>query len=89
MEANVDLQLGPIEESYSLLAKHSIPVDKEETDKADTLRYEWEKLCKQMLEVQNQLVDVQPEFRNNLLENITTFNENCSTFYDDYDKVSG
>ncbi|KAH9591062.1 Dynein heavy chain 5, axonemal [Schistosoma haematobium] len=87
MEANVDLQLGPIEESYSLLAKHSIPVDKEETDKADTLRYEWEKLCKQMLEVQNQLVDVQPEFRNNLLENITTFNENCSTFYDDYDKV--
>ncbi|VDO55384.1 unnamed protein product [Schistosoma margrebowiei] len=88
MEANVDLQLGPIEESYSLLAKHSIPVDKEETDKADTLRYEWDKLCKQMLEVQNQLVDVQPEFRNNLLENITTFNENCSTFYDDYDKVS-
>ncbi|CAH8651359.1 unnamed protein product [Schistosoma margrebowiei] len=87
MEANVDLQLGPIEESYSLLAKHSIPVDKEETDKADTLRYEWDKLCKQMLEVQNQLVDVQPEFRNNLLENITTFNENCSTFYDDYDKV--
>ncbi|CAH8577937.1 unnamed protein product [Schistosoma turkestanicum] len=87
MEVNVDLQLGPIEESYAFLAKHSVPVDKEETDKADTLRYQWEKLCKQVLDVQNQLIEVQPEFRNNLLENITTFNENCLKFYNDYDEA--
>ncbi|CAH8622829.1 unnamed protein product [Heterobilharzia americana] len=87
MEVDVGLQLGPIEESYTLLTKHSIPVDKEETEKADTLRYEWEKLCKQMLVVQNELVEVQPHFRNDLLENIGAFHENCSTFYNDYDTV--
>ncbi|CAH8867793.1 unnamed protein product [Trichobilharzia szidati] len=87
MEVNVDLQLGPIEESYALLSKYSIPVDKEETEKADTLRYEWEKLCKQMLLVQNELIEVQPQFRSNLLENIGEFHESCLTFYDDYDKV--
>ncbi|KAK4476180.1 hypothetical protein MN116_001394, partial [Schistosoma mekongi] len=87
MEVSVDLQLGPIEESYALLTKYSIPVDKEETEKADTLRYEWKKLCKQMVEVQNELVDVQPQFRNDLLESIIIFNEDCSKFYDDYNEV--
>ncbi|TNN04974.1 Dynein heavy chain, axonemal [Schistosoma japonicum] len=87
MEVSVDLQLGPIEESYALLTKYSIPVDKGETEKADTLRYEWEKLCKQMVEVQNELVDIQSQFRNDLLESIITFNEDCSIFYDDYNEV--
>ncbi|XP_052714224.1 dynein axonemal heavy chain 5-like isoform X2 [Crassostrea angulata] len=84
-EIRIDMLIGPIEESYAMLIKHDLPVNKEETEKCDTLRYSWEKLQVQTSEVQTELLQVQPQFKSELIENVKTFNTDCSDFYGKYD----
>uniref|UniRef100_A0A3B3QAQ7 Dynein axonemal heavy chain 5 n=1 Tax=Paramormyrops kingsleyae TaxID=1676925 RepID=A0A3B3QAQ7_9TELE len=86
-QVTVDFQIGPIEESYAMLHKYELLVAKEEAEKVDTLRYTWEKLLARSAEVQNELVTLQPKFRGELLSNMQIFIEDCTHFYQDYDKV--
>ncbi|XP_037533193.1 dynein heavy chain 5, axonemal [Nematolebias whitei] len=81
-----DFLVGPIEESYAMLHKHELSVAKEEVDKVDTLRYTWEKLLSRTVEVQNELDALQPHFREELVNNMKTFQEDCHYFYQDYEK---
>ncbi|XP_023670867.2 dynein axonemal heavy chain 5 isoform X1 [Paramormyrops kingsleyae] len=85
-QVTVDFQIGPIEESYAMLHKYELLVAKEEAEKVDTLRYTWEKLLARSAEVQNELVTLQPKFRGELLSNMQIFIEDCTHFYQDYDK---
>lgn len=71
-----------------MLHKYELLVAKEEVEKVDTLRYSWEKLLARGTEVQNQLGALQPNFRGELISNVRTFVQDCSHFYQDYDKVS-
>lgn len=71
-----------------MLNKYELTVAKEETEKVDTLRYAWEKLLTRSSEVQNELVSLQPKFRQELISNVQTFVEDCGHFYGDYEKVS-
>ncbi|KAF5397037.1 Dynein heavy chain region 2 [Paragonimus heterotremus] len=86
-EVNVDLQLGPIEESYALLTKYQMPVDKCDLDKADMLRYSWEKLCQHARVTQDYLISIQPNYRDELMESVSQLNEDCTAFYEDYNTV--
>lgn len=70
-----------------MLHKYELPVAKEEIDKVDALRYTWEKLLSRSTEVQNELVALQPKFREELVNNVETFQEDCHHFYQDYEKV--
>ncbi|KAI2655575.1 Dynein axonemal heavy chain 5 [Labeo rohita] len=85
-QISVDFQVGPIEESYSMLHKYGLLIAKEEADKVDTLRYTWEKLLSRSTEVQNELVSLQPNFRGELIRNVEIFVEDCQHFYHDYDR---
>ncbi|XP_026120715.1 dynein heavy chain 5, axonemal isoform X1 [Carassius auratus] len=85
-QISIDFQVGPIEESYSMLQKYGLLIAKEEADKVDTLRYMWEKLLSRSTEVQNELVSLQPNFRGELIRNIEIFVEDCQLFYHYYDK---
>lgn len=76
------------QESYGMLHKYKLSVMKEEMEKVDTLRYAWEKLLARSGEVQNELVSLQPKFREELISNVQMFIEDCSHFYGDYEKVS-
>ena len=76
------------QESYAMLHKYGQSVAKEEVEKVDTLRYTWEKLLSRSTEVQNELVSLQPNFRGELIDNVETFLEDCSHFYQDYDQVT-
>jgi dynein heavy chain len=71
-----------------MLIKHDLPVNKEETERCDTLRYSWEKLQVQTSEVQTELLQVQPQFKSELIENVKVFNDDCKDFYGNYDTVS-
>lgn len=71
-----------------MLIKHDLPVNKEETERCDTLRYSWEKLQTQTSEVQTELLQVQPQFKSELIENVLTFKTDCDDFYSQYDNVS-
>ncbi|XP_014864164.1 PREDICTED: dynein heavy chain 5, axonemal [Poecilia mexicana] len=85
-QINIDFEVGPIEESYAMLHKYGLSVAKEEVDKVDTLRYTWEKLLSRTTEVQNELVALQPHFREELVSNVETFQEDCQHFYQEYEK---
>lgn len=76
------------QESYAMLNKYELSVAKEEMEKVDTLRYAWEKLLTRSAEVQNELVSLQPNFREELISNVQTFIDDCEHFYGDYEKVS-
>ncbi|XP_056016925.1 dynein axonemal heavy chain 5-like isoform X3 [Ostrea edulis] len=85
-EIRIDMLIGPIEESYAMLIKHDLPVNKEETERCDTLRYSWEKLQVQTSEVQTELLQVQPQFKSELIENVKVFNVDSADFYAKYDE---
>ncbi|KAM8815689.1 dynein axonemal heavy chain 5 isoform 1-T1 [Rhynchonycteris naso] len=84
-QISIDFQVGPIEESYALLNKYGLLVAKEEMDKVDSLRYAWEKLLARAIEVQNELVSLQPSFRKELISTVEVFLQDCHQFYLDYD----
>lgn len=54
----------------------------------DTLRYMWLKLRAQVSEVQNTLLQVQPQFKADLLDNVQTFQQEVSSFISNYTTVS-
>ncbi|CAC5424902.1 unnamed protein product [Mytilus coruscus] len=84
-EIRIDMGITPIEESYAMLNKHELPVNKEEMERCDTLRYSWEKLQSQAAEVQTTLLEVQPMFKSELIENVKTFIGDCDDFCGGYD----
>lgn len=70
-----------------MLNKHELPVPKEEMEKVDTLRYSWSKLQALASEVSSHLLQIQPNFREELIKDVKTFVSDCSNFYHDYDTV--
>lgn len=76
-----------MQESYAMLNKHELPVPKEEMEKVDTLRYSWTKLQALVSEVSGHLLQIQPQFRGELIENVKTFIEDAANFYSSYEKV--
>lgn len=87
-EIEIDMSLGPVEESYTLLQRMSISVPQEEVDRVDTLRYAWQKVQTQAAEMQRHLLEVQHEFRGHLLSNVTTYIKDTDCFVTDYSEVS-
>ena len=71
-----------------MLTKHDLPVNREEAERVDTLRYSWQKLCAQTADISTQLIDVQPGFKSTLITDVKVFIEDCSNFYSNYRTVS-
>lgn len=70
-----------------MLNKHELPVPKEEMEKVDTLRYSWSRLQALACEVSSHLLQIQPQFRGELIENVKIFVQDCQNYYSDYEKV--
>ncbi|XP_022257319.1 dynein heavy chain 5, axonemal-like [Limulus polyphemus] len=84
-EIEIDLAIGPVEECYSILNKHSLNVTKEEMERVDNVRYSWQKLLALAGETQTILAYVQPHFKAELLENLSVFDNECQDYYRDYE----
>ena len=56
-------------------------------EKCDTLRYTWERLQSMATKVSNYLLEIQPAFKDDLVQNVTVFNKDCKEFYKNYDEV--
>ncbi|XP_045150713.1 dynein axonemal heavy chain 8 [Echinops telfairi] len=85
-EIQMDMTLGPIEEAYAILNRFEVEVTKEESEAVDTLRYSFNKLQSKAVSVQDELVQVQPKFKSNLLESVEVFQEDVLNFAESYDK---
>ena len=77
-----------LQECYNLLQKHQISVSQEDVERVDILRYMWLKLRAQVSEVQNTLLQVQPQFKATLLDNVQTFRQEVGSFIGSYTTVS-
>ncbi|KAK7469847.1 hypothetical protein BaRGS_00036125 [Batillaria attramentaria] len=84
-EINIEHSIIPIEECFSMLSKHELPVADEEAERCDTLRYEWDKVRTQEMGVLNYLLEVQPSFKDELVHDVQVFNKDCDDFYKDYE----
>ncbi|XP_026688671.1 dynein heavy chain 5, axonemal-like, partial [Diaphorina citri] len=43
-EVDMELKIEPIEEAYNVITRYDLPVDKEDLEQVDSLRYTWQKL---------------------------------------------
>ncbi|XP_012885023.1 PREDICTED: dynein heavy chain 8, axonemal [Dipodomys ordii] len=84
-EIQMDMTLGPIEEAYGILNRFEVEVTKEESEAVDTLRYSFNKLQSKAVSVQDELVQVQPKFKSNLLEAVEVFREDVTNFAEAYE----
>ncbi|KAB0360488.1 hypothetical protein FD754_004644 [Muntiacus muntjak] len=84
-EIQMDMTLGPIEEAYAILNRFEVEVTKEESEAVDTLRYSFNKLQSKAVSVQDELVQVQPKFKNSLLESVEIFREDVMNFAEAYE----
>lgn len=75
------------QDSFAMLNRHELPSVAEEAERCDSLRYVWEKLNLQALTVQDNLLELQPTFRETLAVEVKEFIENCDNFYQNYDQV--
>ncbi|XP_055492373.1 dynein axonemal heavy chain 8-like [Leucoraja erinacea] len=85
-EIQMDMTLAPIEEAYNILSKYEVGISKEEAEGADTLRYFFNKLQVKARNVQNELVQVQPKFKANLLESVEIFQKEVLKYGRQYEK---
>ncbi|OXB65796.1 hypothetical protein ASZ78_008863, partial [Callipepla squamata] len=81
----MDMTLGAIEEAYAILNTFEIEITKEESEGIDTLRYSFNKLQDKATSVQDELIQVQPKFKRNLLESVAVFREDVSNFEASYE----
>lgn len=66
-QIKIDMTLGPVEEAYAILQKFQIEVPAEEQNRVDSLRYAVDRLLSQAATVQDELIEVQPTFKEELL----------------------
>ncbi|KAL4222174.1 Dynein heavy chain 8 [Mactra antiquata] len=85
-QIHMDMSLGPIEESYAMLNDFGLTVPKEENDKVDTLRYSFVKLMAMSNQVQDDLVRLQPGFKEELLTSVEVFHKDVGDYTLNYDE---
>ncbi|CAF1413331.1 unnamed protein product, partial [Adineta ricciae] len=85
-EILIDQTITPVEETYAMFNKYEIAFNDGKPELVDTLQYAWKKCLQQGKEVQSNLLDIQPKFKQNLLDNVSTFQNDVNQFADDYAK---
>ena len=85
-EIEIDRTITPIEETYAMLNKYEITFNDGNAEKVDSLTYGWKNLNEKAKEVQNNLVDVQPNFKGDLLQKVEQFKKDVAGFNNEYNK---
>lgn len=70
-----------------MLTRYEMPAPQSEMEQCDTLRYNWERLQALATKVSNHLLEVQPGFKDDLIQDVTVFNQDCKDFYKNYEDV--
>lgn len=84
-QIHMDTLLGPIEQSYAILSKYDVVVPRTETERLDTLNYEWQKVLGLSKQVQDHLIAIAPSFRENLESSVKKFKVEVDNFVFEYD----
>ncbi|XP_071995855.1 dynein axonemal heavy chain 8 isoform X2 [Engystomops pustulosus] len=82
----IDRSLGPIEEVYAILTRFQVPITREESEVADTLRYSFAKLISKTVFVQDELSRLLPELKRNLSASVQILQRDMEAFDHEYEK---
>ncbi|KAH9492183.1 Dynein heavy chain 5, axonemal [Bulinus truncatus] len=82
----LDEQITPIEESYALVANFGFSVKQEEIEKAESLRYAFEKLMIVSSQVTDTLIEIQGDFKSELTKSVEQLHVEIAHFVADYYK---
>ncbi|CAH1798803.1 unnamed protein product, partial [Owenia fusiformis] len=86
-EIRIQMTITPIEEAFIVMQRYQLSIkDRESAERVDTMSYNWKKLCTLVLEVQDNLITIQPKFKSNLLDGVIQFMDDVNAFVDDYNK---
>ncbi len=80
----MDMKIDLVEEAFGLLAKYEIQLTKEESEKVESISYNWLQLQGKAMDVQLLLLTVQEHFQKELIANLEIFEKDCKTFVVDY-----
>ncbi|GAB1603059.1 dynein axonemal heavy chain 5 [Argonauta hians] len=84
-EVRIDMTIAPIEETYSMLNKYNLVFNDGNAERVDSLSYGYFKLKAQSQEVQAKLLEIQPQFKADLLTGCEVFAKNVVLFVEEYD----
>ncbi|CAH8645141.1 unnamed protein product [Heterobilharzia americana] len=84
-EIQFDMTIGPIEESYALLNRYELYFNDGNAERVDALSYGFSKLKSQSQQVQDHLLEIQPTFKNELIEGLEVYKQSVDTFVNEYD----
>ncbi|XP_050507714.1 dynein axonemal heavy chain 5 [Diabrotica virgifera virgifera] len=83
-EVDMDLKIEPVEEAFNVLHRYKVPVEREVTEQVDNLRYTWKQLLDRAMRVQVNLLDMQPQFEQDLKNNLNRFKQDKLDYCNEY-----
>lgn len=85
-EVRIDMTISPIEEAYAMLNKYNLVFNDGNAERVDSLTYGYFKLKTRSQEVQLRLLEIQPDFKADLLSGVEQYIATVNQFVDSYDK---
>ena len=85
-ETDMEIQIRPINQKYSVLLRYEHLVEKEELDTVNALEESWNKVMQKAHQVSDNLFRRQNDFREELLNNVKEFVQDVQDFRDDFIK---
>ncbi|KAJ1525369.1 hypothetical protein ONE63_010185 [Megalurothrips usitatus] len=87
-EVDMELRIDPIEEAFNVITRYDLPVDREDLEQVDSLRYTWQRLQGRALDVTVTLLNMQPAFQDDLRRNLDRFHQDNVDYCHEY-RTSG
>uniref|UniRef100_A0A669P7L0 AAA+ ATPase domain-containing protein n=1 Tax=Phasianus colchicus TaxID=9054 RepID=A0A669P7L0_PHACC len=85
-EVKIDMTVGPIEESYSVLQRYNLLFQDGNMERVDGLAYAWKNLNTLVSLVENLLLKLQPIMKTDLLRGVQRFQADTTEFCKDYNE---
>lgn len=83
-EVDMELKIEPIEEAFNVLTRFDLPVDKEDLEMVDNVRYCWQRVLTRAMDMNIYLLDSQPQLQAELAENLKHFKLDCVQYCHEY-----
>ncbi|KAG5316099.1 DYH5 protein, partial [Acromyrmex insinuator] len=83
-EVDMELKIDPIEEAFNIVTRYEVPVDQECLEQVDNLRDTWQKLLARAQESHVLLLNLQPQFENDLRNNLEKFRADNEMYCEEY-----
>ncbi|TGZ53817.1 Dynein heavy chain 5, axonemal, partial [Temnothorax longispinosus] len=83
-EVDMELKIDPIEEAFNIVTRYEVPVDQECLEQVDNLRDTWQNLLARAQENHVLLLNLQPQFENDLRNNLEKFRADNEMYCEEY-----